>query len=168
MRCNPAEEDASRIARLKLVIGLFCGWDPGLAVPAANGAWTRPKARPSLAWTFRPPAMPVCRWKPAAGMIEIPIEQVNGCVRGCCDYCTDMTAEFADISVGSARSPEGWDVDRHWNQVIVRTKAGEQLLSPCQGEWHPGVQGGTTGKPGSPSLKSLAMGKRATRPVEPA
>ena len=62
-------------------------------------------------------------------VIEIPIDQVNDCVRGCCDFCSDMTAEFADISVGSARSKDGWEVDRHWNQVIVRTKAGERLLN---------------------------------------
>ena len=40
-----------------------------------------------------------------------------------------MTAEFADISVGSARLPEGWEEARHWNQIIVRTKEGEELLA---------------------------------------
>src|SRR3990172_3582042 len=40
-----------------------------------------------------------------------------------------MTAEFSDISVGSARLPEGWEEARHWNQVIVRSPAGERLLA---------------------------------------
>jgi len=43
-------------------------------------------------------------------------------VRPCCHYCTDFTAEFADISVGSIGSPEGW------NTVIVRTERGEKAL----------------------------------------
>ena len=40
-----------------------------------------------------------------------------------------MTAEFADVSVGSARLPEGWEEARHWNQILVRTRAGEELLA---------------------------------------
>ena len=39
-----------------------------------------------------------------------------------------MTAEFSDISVGSARLPEGWEVARGWNQVIVRSQTGQELM----------------------------------------
>jgi coenzyme F420 hydrogenase subunit beta len=39
-----------------------------------------------------------------------------------------MTAEFSDLSVGSARVPEGWEAARGWNQVIVRTPAGQDLM----------------------------------------
>jgi len=39
-----------------------------------------------------------------------------------------MTAEYADLSVGSARLPEGWDEARQWNQMIVRTPRGEGLV----------------------------------------
>ncbi len=39
-----------------------------------------------------------------------------------------MTAEFCDLSVGGARSADGWDVDKGWNQVIVRSDKGEQLF----------------------------------------
>ncbi len=128
MRNSPAAEDAFRIARLKLVIGLFCGWTLDwrrlrqMVFAATEGE--------TILGMDIPPSSHACmEVETGSGMIEIPIDRVNCCVRGCCDYCTDMTAEFADISVGSARSSEGWDVDRHWNQVIVRTMAGEQLLS---------------------------------------
>ena len=128
MRTNPAEEDAPRIARLKLVIGLFCGWTLDwrqlrqMVLQAAGG-------KPILGMDIPPSSHACMQVTTSDGMIEIPIDQVNTCVRECCDYCTDMTAEFADISVGSARSPEGWEVDRHWNQVIVRTQSGQALLS---------------------------------------
>ena len=39
-----------------------------------------------------------------------------------------MTAEFSDLSVGGARSSEGWEVDKGWNQLIVRTEKGQQLV----------------------------------------
>ena len=40
-----------------------------------------------------------------------------------CSYCWDLTAEFADISIGSGRAKF-----KDWNTVIVRTKAGAELM----------------------------------------
>lgn len=40
-----------------------------------------------------------------------------------CSYCWDLTAEFSDISVGSGRAKF-----KDWNTVIVRTKAGAELI----------------------------------------
>jgi coenzyme F420 hydrogenase subunit beta len=31
--------------------------------------------------------------------------------------------------VGSARSSEGWAIDKKWNQVIVRTQLGQTLMN---------------------------------------
>jgi coenzyme F420 hydrogenase subunit beta len=62
------------------------------------------------------------------GIIEIPLDEVMPAVRKACNYCFDMTAEFSDISVGSARCPEGWEVARGWNQVMVRTQTGWELM----------------------------------------
>ena len=39
-----------------------------------------------------------------------------------CALCLDMTAEFADISVGSVEGIESW------NTVLVRTPAGAELI----------------------------------------
>ena len=51
-----------------------------------------------------------------------------------CTYCLDMTAEFADISVGSVEGIEGW------NTVLVRTNAGVKLieLSKAKGKLETG------------------------------
>ena len=62
------------------------------------------------------------------GVIEIPLNEAETCVRKSCRYCYDMTAEFSDISVGSARLPEGWHVAKKWNQIIVRTDLGMELI----------------------------------------
>lgn len=127
MKAVAADEDKERMGRLKLVIGLFCGWTLDwiklnrLVRQAADGQRVR--------GLDIPPSRHACMQVTTdSGIIEIPIDQVNDCVRECCEYCTDMTAEFADISVGSARSRDGWEEDRHWNQVIVRSRTGERLL----------------------------------------
>jgi coenzyme F420 hydrogenase subunit beta len=60
--------------------------------------------------------------------MDISLDEINPCVRGACWYCPDLTAEFSDISVGSARLSEGWEEAKNWNQVIVRTPRGQQLL----------------------------------------
>jgi coenzyme F420 hydrogenase subunit beta len=62
------------------------------------------------------------------GIVEISLDEVTPFVRKSCQYCWDMTAEFSDLSVGSARLPEGWAAARGWNQVIVRTPAGQELM----------------------------------------
>jgi len=54
--------------------------------------------------------------------LNIPLEEIKVYARSACNYCTDFTAEHADISVGSVGSPEGWST------VIVRSKKGEQVF----------------------------------------
>jgi coenzyme F420 hydrogenase subunit beta len=40
----------------------------------------------------------------------------------------DSTAEYADVSVGSARFAGNWEEVRQWNQLIVRTEKGRELV----------------------------------------
>ena len=127
MRHNPQPGDEARVAKLRLVIGLFCGWAldweglSKLLEQEANGA--------RILGMDIPPSKHQCmEIYTAKGTIEIPMDQVRGIVRESCNYCFDMTCEFSDLSVGSSRSPDGWEMDRGWNQVIVRTPAGKKLL----------------------------------------
>jgi coenzyme F420-reducing hydrogenase beta subunit len=53
---------------------------------------------------------------------RVPIDKIKSFVRPTCDLCFDVTAELADISVGSTE----WQDD--WNTALVRTEAGEGLL----------------------------------------
>ncbi|MFQ6123964.1 MAG: Coenzyme F420 hydrogenase/dehydrogenase, beta subunit C-terminal domain [Candidatus Heimdallarchaeota archaeon] len=54
--------------------------------------------------------------------IEVPYEELKACRLRTCDICEDMTAELADISVGSTE----WKDD--WNTLIVRTEKGRELV----------------------------------------
>jgi len=53
---------------------------------------------------------------------DVAISKLDDIVRPCCLSCTDFTAEFSDISLGSAGSPDGM------NTIIVRTEKGKQIL----------------------------------------
>ena len=115
--------------KLRLVIGLFCGW-----------AFTSSALKELLAGKIKdmdsiigmdiPPskynALDVYTTE---GKRSISLDEVQKCIRPACHSCSDMTAEFSDISVGSARLPEGWEEARSWNQVIVRTEAGQKLMA---------------------------------------
>ena len=128
MRVNPVSQDKIRMEKLKLVIGLFCGW-------ALDWRKLQKLLKEKLG-DFQIKGIDILPSNHACmevytihGVVKIPIEEVINCVRDNCSYCFDMTCEFADISVGSARSEEGWDVDKGWNQVIVRTSKGAKLLA---------------------------------------
>lgn len=52
----------------------------------------------------------------------IPVKELHDYANEGCSFCSDFTAELADISVGSVGSKEGW------NTVLSRSQLGEQLL----------------------------------------
>jgi coenzyme F420 hydrogenase subunit beta len=127
MRGFPADGDEEKTAKLKLVIGLFCGW--ALSWEALKPLLDHKFGTARILKVDIPPSKHQCmEVTTETGVIEIPLSEIEKTVRKNCSYCFDMTCEFSDISVGSGRSPEGWAVDKGWNQVIVRTALGQDLL----------------------------------------
>ncbi len=127
MRQKPIPMYADRIDQLKLVIGLFCGW--ALSWRSLVSLLGKKTDLAEIEGLDIPPSKyHTLQVYTKKGTIDISLDEVNPCVRGACWYCPDMTAEFSDISVGSARLPEGWDEAKRWNQVIVRTAVGEKLM----------------------------------------
>ena len=124
---RPAPEDVPKMAKLKLVIGLFCGWAL---------SWEKLKTlldnrfggTPIFKLDIPPSKHQSMEVTTDSGIVSLPLKSVEHCMRENCRYCFDMTCEFSDISVGSARSSEGWGVDKGWNQVIVRTETGRMLF----------------------------------------
>jgi coenzyme F420 hydrogenase subunit beta len=127
MRARTVAEPESGIEKLRLVVGLFCGWalswrnltallEEKMDLAAVNGMDIPPSRYHTLEVYTK------------EGTARVSLDEVNSCVRQSCRSCGDMTAEFSDLSVGSARLPEGWETARFWNQVIVRTKSGSDLL----------------------------------------
>ena len=55
--------------------------------------------------------------------IAIPIKETHKYEQDSCHVCSDLTAEFADISTGSIGTPDGWST------VFTRSTKGNDLMS---------------------------------------
>ena len=159
MRAAPRLGDGERVSRLRLVIGLFCGWALDWRRLRALLAEKAPGAA-ILGMDIPPSAHASMEVYTDGGTVVIPIDQVQECVRPGCHACSDLTAEFSDLSVGGARSPLGWEEDKGWNQVLVRSLAGEELLDLARDR---GVLEFRETPPGNlDKLKAAALKKRRT------
>jgi coenzyme F420 hydrogenase subunit beta len=127
MRTQPVSAAENGIQKLHLVVGLFCGWALSWQKLAALLKKKTDLARVT-GMDIPPSRYHTLEVYTRGETVRISLDEVNPCVREACRSCGDMTAEFSDLSVGSARLPEGWETARSWNQVIVRTKRGMDLL----------------------------------------
>ncbi len=127
MRTQPITVPPSGIEKLQLVVGLFCGWALSwrelVALVQKNTDLTR-----VIGMDIPPSRYHTLEVSTKDGSVRVSLDEVTPCVRESCRSCDDMTAEFSDLSVGSARLPEGWEEARGWNQVIVRTERGSEIM----------------------------------------
>lgn len=111
---------------LGLVIGLFCGWTMALEkFHRLLEQYDLPVK--TLSGMDIPAGKNVLQLQTPGGSVEVPMTEVETCIRTACRYCTDSTAEFADLSVGAARYGDDAQM-RGWNQVVVRSCRGEDLI----------------------------------------
>jgi len=127
MRLKPVQVESGKVDQLQLVIGLYCGWT--LSAEKFTKLLTQNNiALNSLKGMDIPAGKNVLNIYTNNGMQVVPFDDVQACVREACRYCLDSTAEYADISVGSARFGNDWEEMRRWNQLIVRTANGKELV----------------------------------------
>jgi coenzyme F420 hydrogenase subunit beta len=128
MKAKPIPERDNNADHIGMVFGLFCGWGldwNGLS-QLIGGCGDAGETRHIDIPPSKYHCMTVAYEK---GQKEIDLDEVTPLVRKSCRFCTDMTAEFSDISIGGARSAEGWETDKGWNQIIVRSQKGTELLA---------------------------------------
>ena len=110
-----------------LIIGLFCGWT--LSMEKLHNLLTRYGIiMADLTGMDIPAGKNVLELFTVGGLISVPMAEVDQCVRTACRYCMDSTAEFADLSVGAARFGTDCEEMRGWNQIIVRSDRGKELI----------------------------------------
>jgi coenzyme F420 hydrogenase subunit beta len=110
-----------RAGAVALKIGLFCTWALDYARLEAYLRQQKVEG-PVLKSDIPPPPSEAFKVHTQAGWREFPLSDIRSMVQQGCSLCEDMTAEYADISVGTAEGREGW------NTVIARTDTGSQLL----------------------------------------
>jgi coenzyme F420 hydrogenase subunit beta len=121
------KEDNPKINQLKLVVGLYCGWTLS-AEKYTKLLLEKNIGVESITGMDIPAGKNVLELYTNNDAKSIPFDEVQECIREACLYCMDSTAEYADVSVGSARFSGNWEEVRHWNQLIVRTAKGRELV----------------------------------------
>jgi len=121
IRANPLEKEDFKDP-LALVIGLFCTWslDTRRLTAFLSGRIDLPKVRKM---DIPPPPAEVLMVETDDGKHEIPLSEIRPLIPHGCTVCPDMTAEWADLSVGVM---EG---DSRWNTLIIRTEEGQALAN---------------------------------------
>lgn len=125
MQFAPTTE-ANPVRKPAFVVGLFCGWT--LLWQDFVTLLKSKTPLESISGMDIPPKKEQLEVYTKEGKIDIEMAELRPLIRPACSYCFDTTAEFSDISVGSARMAEDWAETKTWNQVIVRSARGEELL----------------------------------------
>ncbi|MGA2466082.1 MAG: Coenzyme F420 hydrogenase/dehydrogenase, beta subunit C-terminal domain [Thermodesulfobacteriota bacterium] len=118
-------EGRNNLDKLKLVIGLFCTW--ALSYPDFAQFLEKEMTGPVLKYDIPPHPANVLHTFTEKGQIDIPLDRITPFIKPACQLCHDLTAEFADISVGSGRGKV-----REWNTVILRTERGMEIFDAAQ------------------------------------
>jgi len=140
-----------RAEAVALRIGLFCTWAIDYSQLEAYLIRQEVEA-PLLKFDIPPPPSEQFKVLTAAGWTHFPLSDVRQMVQNGCSLCEDMTAEQADISVGTVEGQEGW------NTVIVRTDTGSQLVKRAVEEgW---LETGRLSDENLDHLKEAARNKR--------
>jgi coenzyme F420 hydrogenase subunit beta len=114
-------EPADPVNKVNLVIGLFCTWALARA-PFGRFLQERFGDRAVRKIDISPPPGRLLVVTTDRGDETVPLDEIRPLIRPGCAACVDLTAELADVSVGSVESQPGW------NTVLVRSEAGEALL----------------------------------------
>jgi coenzyme F420 hydrogenase subunit beta len=117
-------ENKNNIGKLALTIGLFCTW----ALDRSFREFIAEKVLPAKVKKADIPPPPAGEFLIYSdeGCVSVPLTQVKKFTKQGCQYCVDMTAEYADISVGSVEGIE------NWNTIIIRSKIGSDFVEAAQ------------------------------------
>lgn len=121
MQLYEPKEEEKRFHGVKLVMGLFCTWALD-QIGFRNYLKERLLGEKPVKMDVPPPPARIFEIYLEQGKKEFPLDEVKQHMKPSCSYCVDMTAEFADISLGAVEGVEGWDT------VIIRTELGVELF----------------------------------------
>ena len=120
MRANPTGAD-DFVDPVAFTVGLFCTWalDTRGFLEFIQTRAPEAKIRKMV---IPPPPAGIMVLETDTGQMEISLDDIRHLVPAGCGICPDMTAEWADVSVGAM---EGFEKA---NTLIVRSARGEELV----------------------------------------
>lgn len=120
MRENPLKKD-DFTDPVGLTIGLFCTWALDTR-QLKSFLESKLDVNRITSMDVPPPPAEVFIIRTGDTAIEIPLDEIRALIPKGCSVCPDMTAEWADVSVGA------FEGKLDWNTLIIRTEKGEQLV----------------------------------------
>lgn len=115
---NYPAENSVNPQNIKLTLGLFCGW---ALRPDIFHPYLKDNHDLSQIVKFNIPHTPHYTFDVyyKSDLKSVKLDEIRPYINPACQYCWDLTAEFSDISVGSAGS-----AFPGWNTLITRTRKG--------------------------------------------
>ncbi|MCP4752145.1 MAG: hypothetical protein GY866_14710 [Proteobacteria bacterium] len=157
MKMDPPQHRCSA-DNIKLVIGLFCTW---ALEPAGFHQYLKNNLNLPLVTRFDIPPPPANRFDvyASSGRVSLPLKKIREFTLPSCAYCLDLTAEYADVSVGSVEGIEGW------NTVLVRTETGARLVEAAKAKGILEIDGLSAEKLDHLKMAALNKKKRALKKI---
>jgi coenzyme F420 hydrogenase subunit beta len=120
MRMNPLARDDFEDP-VALSVGVFCNWALDNRQLTAYLS-KRMDIAEITGMDIPPPPAEVLVVKTTDGEKQFPLKEIRKLIPHTCFICTDMTAEWTDVSVGMYEGRPGW------NTLLVRTQKGAELV----------------------------------------
>jgi coenzyme F420 hydrogenase subunit beta len=111
--------------RISLVIGLFCNWSFS-SRDFASALVQKLGDRAVRKLDIPPPPANVLTLVTDDGTLNVSLDELRPIIQDACRNCSDMTSEFADLSVGMFEGRPGW------NTLIIRTPSGRALIEKAR------------------------------------
>jgi len=105
----------------ELIIGLFCTW--ALTYRRFMSFLNKKDViHGPLRYDIPPPPANIFQVFMDGNQHEFPLSDIREFIQAGCSLCSDLTAEYTDVSVGAMEGMEDW------NTLIIRTNKGKQLV----------------------------------------
>ncbi len=121
-QCSP--KNSPNPQNIGLTLGLFCGW---ALSPRTFHPYLKTMCELSQVCKFDIPHTPHYSFDfhfENQDIRSVSLDEIKPYINPGCHYCWDLTAEFSDISIGSAGS-----AFPGWNTVLVRSPSGADLIA---------------------------------------
>jgi coenzyme F420 hydrogenase subunit beta len=126
MRSNPLEKKEHDVP-VGLSVGLFCNWSVDTR-QLINLLDQRLKISEIRSMDIPPPPAGLLVLETDNGRMEVSLSEIKPLIPHTCYICLDMTAEFADLSVGMYEGRPGW------NTLMVRSERGAEMVDQAHRE----------------------------------